>query len=321
MFNKGKATLFAVLWSILILTITIVIENSFPFEKVFNVSLPDELKRIIGWKLIWLIPFCFLFCKNRLDNGDKKITKTLYTDIGMFLVVTEVGILKFIYDIQKLKTKKKEIENEEKGSVLYYILSFLLYFVFIGFVVFSAIFQKSNWEKLDRFIIETLSHAKDQNTCALEYQPEFISSCSVNFEEREMILHFNSYPYWLYGIEWAKEFDVKIDGNTLYFSYISSAEKLILERLEARKEQDFSKCLNPPDEDNTEEEQIELCQCVLNVRKNSAIQYIRQFENKIARGEISENFDRNNFNKEMSESVDRDMKEKCAHLIHKRHGK
>ena len=125
MFNKGKATLIAVLCSIAILISIMVMEWIFPFQNVVNIPLSSHASRYIGWKLVWLIPLCFLLHKNKPDGDDTKFKKVLNTDIIAFLVFTEIGIPKFIYDIQKQRAKKegitdvkmKKMSGNEKNSI------------------------------------------------------------------------------------------------------------------------------------------------------------------------------------------------------------
>lgn len=217
MFNKGKATLIAVLCSIAILISIMVMEWIFPFQ---NVVMPLS-SHAIGWKLVWLIPLCFLLHKNKPDGDDKKFKKILNTDIIAFLVFTEIGIPKFIYDIQKQRAKKEGITDVKKSYVLY-PLSLFLYTAFIGLIVFMAI-QASKAEeyvdKLNKYISETgVLLSSGRMECGSRYQPEFVSTCSVYTTRKgvEISMRFNSYPYWLYGVEWNEGVHVKIDGYNVH---------------------------------------------------------------------------------------------------------
>lgn len=220
MFNKGKATLIAVLCSIAILISIMVMEWLFPFEEIFT----GYVSRFIRWKIVWLIPLCFLLYKNKPDGDDKKFQKILITDIIVFSVFTEIGILKFIYDIQKQRAKKEGITDVKKSYVLY-PLSLFLYIGFIVFSVFIAIKVSKAGEhldKLNKYISETLVLALSERVeCASQYQPEFVSTCSVSPTQKgaEISMRFNSYPYWLYNVEWNEGVHVKIDGYNVRFIF------------------------------------------------------------------------------------------------------
>ena len=214
MFNKGKATLIAVLSSIAILTSMMVMESLFPFEEIFNIPSSGYESRFSVWKLVCLIPLCFLLHKNKPDGDDKNFKKILNTDIIAFLVFTEIGIPKFIYDIQKQRAKKEGITDVKKSYVLY-PLSLFLYIAFTGLIVFVAIQAEEYVYKLSKYISETrVLVSSERMECASRYQPEFVSTCSVSLTQKgaEISMRFNSYPYWLYGVEWNEGVHVKIDG-------------------------------------------------------------------------------------------------------------
>ena len=316
MFNKGKAFLLSILGSIALVAIFAVIEDIVPFEEIFHY--PSTTRT--GWHtIIWIGVLFYFMTKYKQDKNYKTVRKVLLLDLMLFIFMAPIGFQKSIYDIQKFNAQKKGLAITDGKK--FFIFAWLLYIFYIFSIVcyvFFVIFQEDNLEKLQRFMVETITHAKDQNTCALEYQPEFVSSCAVNFEQRKVVIQFKSHQYWLHGIEWSESYDVKITGNTFYFSFISDAEKLLIASLKAGTEKDFSKCLNPPDADNTKEEQMKLCQCMMDVRNTSMIQYLRETENKMERDEITENFDRSDWQKRMVESVNKDIKEKCGHLIHRR---
>ena len=224
MFNKGKATLIAVLCSIAIFISIMVMEWIFPFQNVVNIPLYSHASRFIGWKLVWLIPLCFLLHKNKPDGDDKKFKKILNTDIIAFLVFVEIGIPKFIYDIQKQRAKKEGITDVKKSYVLY-PLSLFLYIAFMGLIAFVAI-QSSKTEeyldKLNKYISETgVLVSSKRMECASRYQPEFVSTCSVSLTQKgaEISMRFNSYPYWLYNVEWNEGVHVKIDGYSVRFIF------------------------------------------------------------------------------------------------------
>ncbi|MBR6674965.1 MAG: hypothetical protein IKL32_03485 [Alphaproteobacteria bacterium] len=224
MFNKGKATLIAVLCSIAILISIMVMEWIFPFQNVVNIPLSSHASRFIGWKLVWLIPLCFLLHKNKPDGDDKKFKKILNIDIIAFLFFTEIGIPKFIYDIQKQRAKKEGITDVKKSYVLY-PLSLFLYIAFMGLIVFVAIqsFKAEEYlDKLNKYISETgVLVSSERMECASRYQPEFVSTCSVSLTQKgaEISMRFNSYPYWLYDVEWNEGIHVKIDGYNVRFIF------------------------------------------------------------------------------------------------------
>lgn len=220
MFNKGKATLIAVLCSIVIIIFTIVIEYFFPFEDVFHLNLPDYATRYIGWKLIWLIILVCVFYKNRIPGNDKETSKTLYTDAAVFVVVTEAGLPKLIYDIQKQKAQKEGLNTIEKETFLY-VFSLLLYVIFIGCIITLGIFigyQQANLEKLNRYVLETGKLVSEgQMKCASQYQPDFVSSCSVSATQSqiEFNMQFKESPKWMRGAQWSDGVHVYINGNNV----------------------------------------------------------------------------------------------------------
>lgn len=221
MFNKGKATLIAVLSSIAILILTILVEILFPFEEVFNIP-PSSgyTNRIIGWHLVWLIPLIYLFYKNKAGDNSKETNRILIADISFFLIMTNIGLPKFIYDIQKQRALKKGIVDTEKGLFLY-VFSLLFYTAFICCIIALALFarfQASRMESLNRYISETLSLLSEgQMECAERLRPDFVSSCSAHIEQSRAILdmQFNQDPFWLYGAEWTEGIHAKVNGRSI----------------------------------------------------------------------------------------------------------
>ena len=309
MFNKGKTLLISVLGSIVLMIIFMVIETFLPFEKVFHYSSVN-----VGWHTSWLMVLLYFIQKNKENGNDKKIAKNLWQDFTIYVIFPPVGAQKSIYDILKFKARKAGLQIY--NNMLVYALAILLYiFYLVGFTgfIFFSIIQSHNLEELNSYISEiNISTLKGGSGCGVGYQPKFIESCIPNTERGEIILQFSSYPYWLYGVEWNEMQNVRIDGNALYFT---TTAKIMIDALETTKEQYFTKCLNPPNTDNTAEEQMELCQCRFNILKNATLQNVTT---AMERKEISENFNKEKWGKELDEIYQKNIKEKCEHLIHHR---
>ena len=312
MFNKGKALLISVLGSIILMVIFTIVENLIPFEKVFHYSSSQ-----VGWHIIWLVLLFHFIQKNKKNGNDKKAEKTLWRDVLIYVLFSPVGAQKSIYDIQKIKAQKAGLSIQ--NNMFVYVLAILLYIFyilgFIGFIFFSTI-QTKNLAELNSYISEINSSTlQGGDGCGVGYQPQFITDCTPNIERGEVMLKFNSYPYWLHGVQWHEALNVKTNGSTLYFT---TAGQIIVAAVEADKKKNFTKCLNSPEANNTAEEQMEFCECRFKVIKDSTFQLALERVNR--KTEIkSESFqERESWKKEGEEIVQHNIKEKCGHLIHHR---
>ena len=309
MFTKGKALLISVLGSIILMAAFTAIESIVPFENIFHYSSAQ-----IGWHTLWIVVLLYFIQKNKENGNDKKIAKTLWIDFMIYAIFPPVGAQKSIYDILKFKAQKAGLPIH--NNMLVYMLAILLYvFYIVAFIgsIFFNIIQSLNLKELNSYISEiNVSTLKGGSGCGVGYQPKFIESCIPNTEQGEIILKFNSYPYWLYGVKWNEVLNVRIDGKMIYFT---TTAKMMMDTLETTKEQYFTKCLNPPDADNTAEEQMVLCQCSFNVLKNATLQ---NMANAMDRKEMSENFDKEKWGKEVDTIYRNNIKDKCGHLIHHR---
>ena len=83
-------------------------------------------------------------------------------------------------------------------------------------------------DKLNKYIYETeVLLSSERMECASRYQPEFVSTCSVLLTQKgaEISMRFNSYPYWLYDVEWNGGVHVKIDGYNGFEGVFIDKEK------------------------------------------------------------------------------------------------
>jgi len=236
--------------------------------------------------------------------------------IGIDKLGNPVGVKDIDGDIQKIKAQKAGLSI--KNNMLVYALSLFLYILYmigyIGFIFYGVflVVQEKNSEELNSYISKINSLTlKGFSGCEIDNKPKFITGCVADTEKGKIILNFASYPYWLYGLEWAEEYNVKIDG---YLFYFTTARQAVMDGLEATRKQYFSECLNSPDAYNTAEEQMKLCQCSFDILKETTLQNLP----KLAKLKEVGNYEENNWVKEMKEIYRQNQKEKCGHLIHYR---
>ena len=134
MFNKGKAFLLSILGSILLMAFFVILEILFPIK----------ISTSIGWHSTWILVLIWVIKKHWKNEDYKEIRKTLWIDLGIYVLFPPIGAQKSIYDLQKLKAQKEGL-NTTSGTIfcvfacLLYILYMLFYVALIFFLVISAI--------------------------------------------------------------------------------------------------------------------------------------------------------------------------------------
>ena len=100
MFNKGKAFLLSVLGSIVLMVVFATLESFFPIK----------ISTIIGWHSIWIPVLIWMIEKNRKNEYYREIRKTLWIDIGLYVLFPPIGAQKSLYDLQKFKAQKAGLD-------------------------------------------------------------------------------------------------------------------------------------------------------------------------------------------------------------------
>ena len=113
-FNKGKA----LLWSILItfgITITIRVFRSFIFD--------------INASTVWvaIAVAAFAYAKHLKITSEKGISWGPFAYSIFIALLSEIGLLVFLYDIQKVKAKRKGMDINGKKGTLFVVLLILLF--------------------------------------------------------------------------------------------------------------------------------------------------------------------------------------------------